>query len=124
MDAIDILTQWFPNPTALIQDYMLGLVDLNPVTSAQNVRDLQRLYDDLQVHIRGLKALSVGEDSYNTMLYPVLLRALPQEIIFSYYRSQAKAQQEDSTSYTDGSASSAGSATEHWMMLIALLCCF
>ncbi|KAH6944256.1 hypothetical protein HPB50_002386 [Hyalomma asiaticum] len=65
--------QRFGNPTALIQDHMQGLIDLKPVTSPRNVRELRRLYDDLQVHIRGLNALGVGEDSYNTMLYPMLL---------------------------------------------------
>ncbi|KAH6929126.1 hypothetical protein HPB50_023836 [Hyalomma asiaticum] len=96
------------------------LIDLQPVTSARNVRELRRLYDDLQVHMRGLKALGVGEDSYNTMLYPMLLRALPQEIVLNYHRSQAEAQPDLCTSSTDGS-SSAGSATEHHTALTTLL---
>ncbi|KAH6938874.1 hypothetical protein HPB50_014108 [Hyalomma asiaticum] len=93
-----------------------GLIDLKPVTSARNVRELRRLFDDLQVHMRGLKALGVGEDSYNTMLYPVLLRALPQEMILNYHRSQPDL----CTSSTDGS-SSAGSATEDQAALTTLL---
>ncbi|KAH6947221.1 hypothetical protein HPB50_017607 [Hyalomma asiaticum] len=81
-DAVDIFT-CFRNPTALIQDHMQGLIDLKPVTSARNIRELRQLYDEVQVHIRGLKALGVGEDSYNTMLYPVLLRVLPQEMVLN-----------------------------------------
>ncbi|KAH7983529.1 hypothetical protein HPB52_012416 [Rhipicephalus sanguineus] len=73
-DDIDILTQRFGNPTALIYDHMHGLIDLKAVTSARNVRDLRRPYDDLQVNMRGPKALGVGENSCNTTLYPVLLR--------------------------------------------------
>ncbi|KAH6940847.1 hypothetical protein HPB50_009074 [Hyalomma asiaticum] len=64
----------------------------------------------------GLKALGVGEDSYNTMLYPVLLRALPQEMVLNYHRSQ----QDLSTSSTNG-ISSAGSAPEHQTALTTLL---
>ncbi|KAH6943497.1 hypothetical protein HPB50_022149 [Hyalomma asiaticum] len=50
---------------ALIQDQ--GLIDLKPATSATNVRELRRFFDDLRGHMRGLKALGIGEDSYNTM---------------------------------------------------------
>ncbi|KAH6931412.1 hypothetical protein HPB50_024380 [Hyalomma asiaticum] len=119
-DAIEILAQRFGNPTALIPHHMQGLIDLKPVTSARNVRELRRLFDDLQVHMRGLKALGVGEDSYKTMLYPLLLRALPQEMVLNYHRSQAEAQPDLCTSSTDGS-SSAGSATEHLTALTTLL---
>ncbi|KAH6945218.1 hypothetical protein HPB50_007568 [Hyalomma asiaticum] len=98
------------------KNHMQGLIDLKPVTSARNVRELRRLYDDLQVHMRGLKALGVGEDSYNTTLYPVLLRALPQEIVLNYHRSQPDL----CTSSTDGS-SPAGSATVHHTALTTLL---
>ncbi|KAH6948879.1 hypothetical protein HPB50_026687 [Hyalomma asiaticum] len=92
------------------------LIDLKPVTSTRNVRELRRLYDDLQVHMRGLKVLGVGEDSYNTMLYPVLLRALPQEMVLNYHRSQPDL----CTSSTDGS-SSAGSAPEHQTAFTTLI---
>ncbi|KAH6942689.1 hypothetical protein HPB50_009248 [Hyalomma asiaticum] len=76
-DDIEILASRFGHPTALTQDHMQGLIDLKPVTSARNVRELRWVHDDLQAHMRGLKALGVGEDSYNSMLYPVLLRVLP-----------------------------------------------
>ncbi|KAH6940848.1 hypothetical protein HPB50_009075 [Hyalomma asiaticum] len=45
--AIEILAQRFGNPTALIRDHMQGLIDLRPVISARNVRELRRLFDDL-----------------------------------------------------------------------------
>ncbi|KAH6948869.1 hypothetical protein HPB50_026620 [Hyalomma asiaticum] len=54
------------------------------------------------------------------MLYPLLLRALPQEMVLNYHRSQAEAQPDLCTSSTDGS-SSAGSATEHLTALTTLL---
>ncbi|KAH6930733.1 hypothetical protein HPB50_017989 [Hyalomma asiaticum] len=45
-DTIEILPQRFGNPTVLSQDHMQGLIDLKPVTSARNVRELRRHYDD------------------------------------------------------------------------------
>ncbi|KAL3216473.1 hypothetical protein MRX96_033054 [Rhipicephalus microplus] len=71
--------------------------------------------------MRGLKALGIGEDSYNTMLYSVLLRVFPREIILNYHWFQAEAQQKPSTSFTNGSTSSATSATEHLMALATVL---
>ncbi|KAH6925192.1 hypothetical protein HPB50_001551 [Hyalomma asiaticum] len=75
--------------------------ELTPVHQSTSRRRIRGAY-------AWLKALGVGEDSYNTMLYTVLLRALPQEIVLNYHQSQPDL----CTSSTEGS-SSAGSATEH-----------
>ncbi|KAH6924478.1 hypothetical protein HPB50_018883 [Hyalomma asiaticum] len=63
-DAIDILQKSFGDSSALIQDHMQGLIDISPVSSEKNVRDLRRMLDSVQVHMRDLKALGVGEESY------------------------------------------------------------
>ncbi|XP_040064349.1 uncharacterized protein LOC120838474 [Ixodes scapularis] len=81
-DAIDLLQRRFEKQEALIQDHM----DIQRVSPQRNVRILRRLYDSRQARIQGLKALGVSEESYCSMLYPVLLRALPREIIIEYHR--------------------------------------
>ncbi|KAH6924445.1 hypothetical protein HPB50_017621 [Hyalomma asiaticum] len=63
-DAIDILQKSFGDSSALIQDHMQGLIDISPVSSEKNVRDLRRMLDSVQVHMRDLNALGVGEESY------------------------------------------------------------
>lgn len=53
---------------------------MEAVTSDQNLRDLQRLYDQTESHIRGLKSLGVEAASYGAMLSPVLQSKLPPDI--------------------------------------------
>ncbi|KAK8773557.1 hypothetical protein V5799_011910 [Amblyomma americanum] len=109
-DAVDILRQRFRNPEAFVQDHMQGLIDVKPVFSARNVRALRGLYDEIQVHMRGLKALDIEDDGYQAMLYPVLLRALPKELILDYHRSHAENQEEATPAVVDDSGSTTSSS--------------
>ncbi|KAH7933158.1 hypothetical protein HPB49_009640 [Dermacentor silvarum] len=82
-DAIDLMGKCFGDPSALIQGHMQRLIDIKPVASATNVRELRRMFDCIQVHMRGLEALDFGEESYEAMLYPVLLHTLPRELVLN-----------------------------------------
>lgn len=68
---------------------MEGLMDIQPVPPQRNTRALRRLYDTLQAHIRGLRALGVGEEAYGAMLYTVLLRVLPRDITLDFNRKMS-----------------------------------
>lgn len=103
-DAIDILQQRFGNQAALIQDHIESLMNIAPVSSPRNVRALRRLYDNVQAHLRGLKALGVGEESYCAMLYLGLLRALPTDLSLDYNRKMSSRIAEDSSA--EGTSSS------------------
>ncbi len=46
---------------------METLLGVEAVGSDQNLRGLRRLYDEVESHIRSLKALGVGSESYGTM---------------------------------------------------------
>ncbi|XP_042147397.1 uncharacterized protein LOC120838395 [Ixodes scapularis] len=96
-DAIDLLQRRFGNQEALIQDHMESLVDIQRVPPQRNVKILRRLYDSLQARVRGLKALGVSEESYCSMLYPVLLRALPREMTIEYHRKTLQGEAESAT---------------------------
>ncbi|KAK8773825.1 hypothetical protein V5799_011642 [Amblyomma americanum] len=96
--------------SALVQDHMQGLVDVKPVFSARNVRALRGLYDEIQVHMLGLKTLGIEDDGYQAMLYPVLLRALPKELILDYHRSHAENQEEATPAVVDDSGSTTSSS--------------
>ncbi|KAK8765528.1 hypothetical protein V5799_031863 [Amblyomma americanum] len=109
-DAVDILRHRFGNPEALVQDHMQGLIDVKLVFSARNVRALRGLYDEIQVHMRGLKALGIEDDGYQAMLYSVLLRALPKELILDYHRSHAENQEEATPAVVDDSGSTPSSS--------------
>ena len=48
--------------------------------SSQNLTDMRRLYDAVKTNIRGLKSLGVDRESYGTLLSPVILKKLPQDL--------------------------------------------
>ncbi|XP_077560520.1 uncharacterized protein LOC144175312 [Haemaphysalis longicornis] len=122
-DAVDLLQQRFGSPAALIQEHMQGLIDAQPLTSSKNVPALRRLYDRLQVHMRGLKSLGVADESYSAMLYPVLLRVLPADMILDYHRRQAEDSDGTSSaaSANGDSASTGSSASSQGSPLRSLL---
>ncbi|XP_064480512.1 uncharacterized protein LOC135394016 [Ornithodoros turicata] len=90
-DAVELLQQRYGTETAIIQDHMEALLNIRPVRLSEDVRELRKLYDRLQAHIRGLNVLGVSEDSYCSLLYPVLLRSLPRDIVLQYHRKSAMA---------------------------------
>lgn len=53
------------------------LLNLDPVTSDQNLKGLRRFYNDVT---RSLKALGVEPETYGTMLASVLLGRLPRDL--------------------------------------------
>lgn len=60
---------------------MDALLSVEAVTSQYNVKGLlRRLYDQLETHIRGLKALGVDSESYGSLLSSVLVKKLPAEM--------------------------------------------
>ena len=59
---------------------METLLNMDIVTSDQDLRSLRRLYDGAESHIRSLKALGVDPDSYGAMLSSVFLNKLPPEL--------------------------------------------
>ena len=55
------------------------LLLLDPVVSA-SARPLCHLYDHIEANILGLKSLGVDSKTYDSLLSPVLLNKLPQDI--------------------------------------------
>ncbi|XP_042145699.1 uncharacterized protein LOC121835512 [Ixodes scapularis] len=95
--AIELLQQRFGNQAELIQDHMTGLMDIIQVPSSRSVRALRRVYDSVQAHIRGLRALGVTDQSYCAMLYPVLLRALPDDMRLEFNRKMSSGNAKNTT---------------------------
>ncbi len=79
-EAVAILKKRFGNKQLIISKHMETLLGVEAVGSDQNLRGLRRLYDDVESHMRSLKALGVGSESYGTMLASVLLNKLPPDV--------------------------------------------
>ena len=79
-EAVNILMKWFGNKQLIIWRHMEMLLNIAVITSDQNARGLRRLYDDIESHVRSLKALGVNPDSYSAMLSSVLLNNQQPEL--------------------------------------------
>ena len=78
--AVDILHKRFGNKRVIISKHMDVLMNLEPVHSDHHLRDLRKLYDGTESHIRSLKSLGIEADTYGTLLSPVLLTKLPPDL--------------------------------------------
>ena len=77
--ALELLKQRFGKKQMIICAHMDELVKLPNCT---NVRphSLRYLYDQITVHIRGLKALEVNSEQSGSLLIPIVISKLPSEI--------------------------------------------
>ncbi|XP_077523161.1 uncharacterized protein LOC144134023 [Amblyomma americanum] len=89
-DAILLLKKRFAGEDAIVQGHKRELLDLEPVRSAEDIRPLRRLYATLVSRLRGLEALDQKQETYGKLLYPVVQRALPIEILLEFHRAVAR----------------------------------
>ena len=76
--AIHILMQRFGQEHKIVNAYMQNLLNLPPPTSKLN--GLKLFYDTAESYIRGLEALGKPQESYGSMLVPIMLGKLPGRI--------------------------------------------
>ena len=59
---------------------MDNLLKVPVFSSVYDVKEIRQLYDKTEIHIRGLQAFGVEAQQYGTLLVPVLLSKVPQEL--------------------------------------------
>lgn len=79
-EAIATLKKRFGNSQLIVDKHMDTLLNLRAVTSHHDLRGLRRLYDAVETHVRGLRALGVSAESYGGLLSSILMGKLPAEI--------------------------------------------
>ncbi|XP_037521048.1 uncharacterized protein LOC119397701 [Rhipicephalus sanguineus] len=88
-DAVSLLSRRFGDTRHIVQEHLAQLRSLPSVRSSGDVRGLRKLLDHVHCHVRGLKGLNVGAATYSTMMTDILLKALPSDIVVSYYKETA-----------------------------------
>lgn len=78
--AIDILKKRFGDEHKIINTHMDKLVKLPPVYNGKDTGRLRKLYDEIEVQIRGLQSMGILADLYGTLLVPILLSKLPDDV--------------------------------------------
>ena len=79
-EAVSILQRRFGDTDQIVSKHMEALLTLEAVTSQYNLKALRRLHDQVESQVRGLRALGIVAESYGSLLSPVILSKLPQEL--------------------------------------------
>ena len=78
--AVVVLQERFANPQAIIANHMEKLLKLPSVSNARDTKQLRNVYNALEANIRSLKTLGIKSEQYGSLLVPVMLNKLPQEL--------------------------------------------
>lgn len=79
-EAVATPKRRFGNTQLIVNKHMEGLLGLTTVESHNHVQDLRHLFDAVESHVRGLRALGVPAETYGGMLTSILMNKLPPEI--------------------------------------------
>lgn len=87
--AIGMLQERFGRKQVLINAHMESLSKLN--TPSMDVQQLRKFYDDCESNIRALETLGVQTDCYGSLLIPILLKKLPEDLRCIIFRANPTA---------------------------------
>ena len=78
-NAVEILQDRFGKPQQIVSAHMDELIKLQP-SHNDRPASLRYVYDQISVHVRGLSSLGISTDQYGSLLIPVVMSKLPEEI--------------------------------------------
>ena len=76
--AVEVLKKRYGKETAIQRAHVNDLLNLPHVFNDKDTPRLRKLYDSCETHFRGLKALSVNENTYSAVVVPAVLHKLPE----------------------------------------------
>ncbi|XP_071044577.1 uncharacterized protein [Parasteatoda tepidariorum] len=88
--AVEILEKRFGRKELITDYHMNCLLNLTPVRNSFDVISLRKLYDQLEVNIRGLESLGISPDSYSCLLFPIIMKVIPSSLALEYNRKFEK----------------------------------
>ena len=77
--AVELLKQQFGSPQQIITAHMDALLKVQGCIGDRSA-PLRFVYDQINVHIRGLNSLGVCSEQYGSLLIPVIMSKLPNDI--------------------------------------------
>ena len=88
--AVEILQQRFGKTQQTISVHMDELMKIPACNSTDKPSQLRYIYDKISVHTRGLASLGVDSKQYGSLLIPVIMAKLPQEVRIQIARTTKK----------------------------------
>ena len=77
--AIETLKSRFGNRQKIVDAHMQALLKLQECPN-DNVMNLRRIYDSINVKLCGLQSLGMPQESYGSLLVSVKMKRMPKEI--------------------------------------------
>ena len=82
--AVELLRGRFGQPAVMKTAHMTALLDLPGVRNVTDVRGLRNLHDQGEIHLRGLQGLKMLSTEYSSMLTPLFVKKLPEELAIQW----------------------------------------
>ena len=76
--TVEVLKKRYGKETAIQRAHVNDLLNLPHVFNDKDTPRLRKLYDSCETHFRGLRALSVNENTYSAVVVPAVLHKLPE----------------------------------------------
>ena len=77
--AIDTLKSRFRKYQQIISAHMQEILKLNTYPN-ETVTQLRTILDKINIHVRGLEALGITSERYGSLLIPLIMSHMPNEI--------------------------------------------
>lgn len=77
--AVEILKTRFGNKQHIINEHMAALLKLQDYPN-QKVSQIRYIFDNINVHVRGLETLGMPSENYGSLLIPIIMSRMPKEI--------------------------------------------
>ena len=78
--AVKSLKDRFADPQIIISSHMEEFLNLPAVCDMHKVSKIRQLYDSIETHIRSLRNLGIDSSSYGSLLVPLILSKIPEEM--------------------------------------------
>ena len=83
-EAVNVLKERFGNKQTLVFSYMDRFLQLPVVKNSNDVINLRKLYDKIEISVRNSDSLDVKKETYGNLLISVVNAALPEELHFMF----------------------------------------
>ena len=87
--AIDILKSRFGNKQQIVSAHMQALLKLQNCPN-ESVEQLRRIYDNINAHVRGLESIGTPMEHYGSLLVPLIMSRMPEEITIQVARKTSE----------------------------------
>ena len=87
--AIEMLKERFGRKQSLINAHMKSLSKISAPSA--DVQQLRKFHDNCESNIHALETLGIQTDSYDSLLIPILLKKLPEQLRCTIFRTNPQA---------------------------------